>query len=139
MYKVPGRRSGFEELSPKYRIPFWTIYRASTVESQCRRARLPQSSRYTTGMNFGIINAYTMKTAVSLDDDLLHQADEAARQMGLSRSRLFAAAISEFLHWKKQEKMLRQLKDIYAGGATAVEKRLLKGMKSKVRAIAERE
>jgi predicted transcriptional regulator len=80
-----------------------------------------------------------MKTAVSLDDDLLKQADEAARQMGLSRSRFVAAAISEFLHRKKQEDMLQQLNDIYAEGITPVEKRLLKGMKSKVRAIAERE
>jgi metal-responsive CopG/Arc/MetJ family transcriptional regulator len=80
-----------------------------------------------------------MKTAVSLDDDLLKQADEAARQMGLSRSRFVAAAISEFLHRKKQEDMLQQLNDIYAEGITPVEKRLLKGMKSKFRAIAERE
>ena len=80
-----------------------------------------------------------MKIAVSLDDDLLQQADEAARQMGLSRSRFFAAAISEFLHKKKQEDMLHQLNEIYAEGIAPVEKRLLNGMKSKVRAIAERE
>ena len=80
-----------------------------------------------------------MKTAVSLDDDLLRQADEAARQMGLSRSRLFAVAISEFLHRKKQEQMLLQLNEIYAEGMTPVEKRLLKRMKAKVRRITERE
>lgn len=80
-----------------------------------------------------------MKTAVSLDDELLQQADEAARQMGLSRSRLFAAAISEFLQRKKQEEMLRQLNEIYAEGITPVEKRLLKGIKSKIRPITESE
>ena len=79
-----------------------------------------------------------MKTAVSLDDDLLQQADEAARQMGLSRSRFFAAAISEFLQRKKQEDMLHRLNEIYAASITPAEKRLLKGIKAKVRGIAER-
>lgn len=80
-----------------------------------------------------------MKTAVSLDDGLLQEADEAARQMGLSRSRLFAVAISEFLQRKKQQQMLLQLNEVYAGGMTPVEKRLLKRIKTKVRRIAERE
>lgn len=80
-----------------------------------------------------------MKTAVSLDDDLLQQADEAARQMGLSRSRFFAAAIFEFLQQKKKENMLDQLNETYAEGITPIEKRLLKGMKAKLRGIAERE
>jgi metal-responsive CopG/Arc/MetJ family transcriptional regulator len=38
-----------------------------------------------------------MKTAISIDDRLLREADEAARLMGLSRSRLFALAVGEFL------------------------------------------
>lgn len=80
-----------------------------------------------------------MKTAVSLDDDLLQEADEAARQMGLSRSRLFAVAISEFLKRKKQEQMLRQLNEIYAEGITPVDKRVLRQIKARVRRIAERE
>lgn len=36
MYKVPGRRSGFEELSPKYRIPFSTRYSLEGDKSQQR-------------------------------------------------------------------------------------------------------
>jgi metal-responsive CopG/Arc/MetJ family transcriptional regulator len=78
-----------------------------------------------------------IKTAVSVDDNLLRQADEAARQMGLSRSRLFAVAISEFLRRKKQEEMLLQLNEAYGEGMIPAEKRLLKGMKAKARRIAE--
>jgi hypothetical protein len=59
--------------------------------------------------------------------------------MGLSRSRFFAAAISDFLKKKKQEDMLHELNQIYAEGITPVEKRLLKGMKAKFRGIARRE
>ena len=80
-----------------------------------------------------------MKTAISINDDLLQQADEVARQLGLSRSALFAAAISEFLRREKQDDMLRRLNEVYAGGIAPVEKRLLNSMKTKVRRIAERE
>jgi metal-responsive CopG/Arc/MetJ family transcriptional regulator len=80
-----------------------------------------------------------MKTAVSLNDDLLQQADEAARQMGLSRSRFFAAAISQFLETKKQDDMLRQMNESYEKGATPTERRMLRGIKAKVRGIADRE
>jgi len=38
-----------------------------------------------------------MKTAISIDDGLLQEADETARLMGLSRSRLFALAVGDFL------------------------------------------
>jgi metal-responsive CopG/Arc/MetJ family transcriptional regulator len=79
-----------------------------------------------------------MKTAVSLDDNLLQQADEAARRMGLSRSRFFATAISEFLQTERQKDMLA-LNQVYSEGITPSEKRLLKGMKAKVRKIAEAE
>lgn len=44
-----------------------------------------------------------MKTAISIDDGLLREADETARMMGLSRSRLFALAVGDFLRrqrWK---------------------------------------
>jgi metal-responsive CopG/Arc/MetJ family transcriptional regulator len=80
-----------------------------------------------------------MKTAISLSDELLQQADDAARQMGLSRSRLFAVAIAEFLERQKQERMLQQLNEVYAGGMAGEEKRLLKQMKAKVRRVVERE
>lgn len=79
-----------------------------------------------------------MKTAVSLDDELLHEADEAARHMGLSRSRLFAVAIAEFLQRKKEEQMLAQLNEVYAEGMTPDEKRVLKGMKAQIRRTVEK-
>lgn len=71
-----------------------------------------------------------MKTAVSLDDDLLQQADGAARRLG-------AAAIADFRQ-KQQQVTLRQLNGVYAVGVTPEEKRVLKGIKSKARKIAER-
>jgi metal-responsive CopG/Arc/MetJ family transcriptional regulator len=74
-----------------------------------------------------------MKTAISMEDELLQQADETARVMGLSRSRLFALAVGDFLQRRRREQMLVRLNEVYANGGEAAEKRLLKGIKAKVR------
>jgi len=80
-----------------------------------------------------------MKTAISIDDGLLQEADETARRMGLSRSRLFALAVGDFLQRRRREQMLLRLNEIYAGGIEPAETRLLKGIKAKVRrAVKER-
>lgn len=71
-----------------------------------------------------------MKTAISIDDELLQQADETARLMGLSRSRLFAVAVGDFLNRRRQNQMLHQLNEVYANEPD--EKVLLKRIKTKV-------
>ncbi len=74
-----------------------------------------------------------MKTAISLDDGLLHEADEAARRMGLSRSRLFALAVGDLLERQRREQMMLRLNEVYANRLEPAEKRLLSGIKAKVR------
>ena len=74
-----------------------------------------------------------MKTAISIDDGLLQEADQTARLLGLSRSRLFAVAVGDFLQRQRQEQMLHRLNEVYAKAKQPVEKRLLKGIKAKVR------
>jgi Arc/MetJ family transcription regulator len=80
-----------------------------------------------------MIHGSNMKTAISIDDALLQQADQTARLMGLSRSRLFATAVRDFLQRQQQEQMMRQLNEVYGSQPEPDEKRLLKGMKAKVR------
>jgi len=80
-----------------------------------------------------------MKTAISIDGGLLREADETARRMGLSRSRLFALAVGDFLQRRRQEQMLRRLNEVYAGGMDSAERTVLNGIKPKVRrAVKER-
>ena len=74
-----------------------------------------------------------MKTAISIDDGLLQEADETARLMGLSRSRLFSLAVGNFLQRQREEQMLLRLNAVYANGVDPAAKRLLKGIKAKVR------
>jgi predicted transcriptional regulator len=90
------------------------------------------------GAKVSIILGSNMKTAISIDDGLLQEADETARLMGLSRSRLFAIAVGDFLERQRQERMLLRLNEVYANAAEQAEKdpaekRLLNGIKAKVR------
>ncbi len=74
-----------------------------------------------------------MKTAISIEDRILREADETARQMGLSRSRLFALALGDFLQRHRQEQILARLNEVYAKEAKPNEKLLLRGIKAKIR------
>jgi metal-responsive CopG/Arc/MetJ family transcriptional regulator len=55
-----------------------------------------------------------MKTAVSLPDDLFRKADATARHLQISRSQLYATAISEYLHKHDPAAITSRLNDIYS-------------------------
>jgi len=55
-----------------------------------------------------------MKTAISLPDDLFRQAELAARRLKISRSQLYATAITEFLDRRRTSKVTERLNQIYA-------------------------
>ena len=55
-----------------------------------------------------------MKTAVSLPDDLFNLAEAAARKLRISRSKLYATAISEFLDRRKSKQITKRLNEIYS-------------------------
>ena len=64
----------------------------------------------------GYNSGYTegMKTAVSLPDDLFRQADAVARRLRVSRSQLYATAISEFLKQQHGNTITERLNDVYS-------------------------
>ena len=47
-----------------------------------------------------------MKTAISLPDPLFEEAEAAAKDLGVSRSRLMQMALSEFLESRKEAKRI---------------------------------
>ena len=55
-----------------------------------------------------------MKTAVSLPDDLFESADALARRLGMSRSRLFATALAEFIAKHRASRVTERLNAVYA-------------------------
>jgi antitoxin MazE6 len=55
-----------------------------------------------------------MKTAISLPDLLFNEAEAAAKDLGLSRSKLIQAALEEFLKRRRDEEVTRRLNKSYA-------------------------
>ncbi|MBZ5592878.1 MAG: type II toxin-antitoxin system VapB family antitoxin [Acidobacteriia bacterium] len=74
-----------------------------------------------------------MKTAISLDDHLLKQADQTAQQMGLSRSGLFALALQDYLRRRRQQEVAEQLNRVYSGKPDLAGRRTTARMKAKFR------
>lgn len=60
-----------------------------------------------------VILRCALKTAVSIPDPVFHQADQAAKRLGLSRSELYARAVSRFLHDQRNEGVTEALDRIY--------------------------
>ncbi len=54
-----------------------------------------------------------VKTAVSLDKSLYEQIDTLAHKMNVSRSRLFAIALEDFLRRHENEQLLQEINRAY--------------------------
>lgn len=67
-----------------------------------------------------------MKTAISLPDPLFKEAEAAAKDLGLSRSKLIQTALEVFLHQRREASIREQL-DRYVAeqGDLAEEDRIL--------------
>ena len=74
-----------------------------------------------------------MKTAISVDGQLLSEADRTARELGVSRSRLFSLALEAYLRHRRQEEMIEQLNRAYAGKPDPANAPTLKRMKARFR------
>ncbi len=55
-----------------------------------------------------------MKTAVSVPDDLFLRAETAARRLQISRSQLYATALSEFLNLQEEIAITERLNQVYS-------------------------
>jgi metal-responsive CopG/Arc/MetJ family transcriptional regulator len=55
-----------------------------------------------------------MKTAISLPDDLFAEAEALATELGTSRSRLYAAAVREYLARHRPDAVTAALDRLYA-------------------------
>jgi metal-responsive CopG/Arc/MetJ family transcriptional regulator len=62
-----------------------------------------------------------MKTAVSLPDDLFRLAEAAARKLKMSRSELYATAISEFLAKRRSNQITERLNMVYGRDRSALD------------------
>jgi len=73
----------------------------------------------------------SIKTAISLEKTLFEQIDALAKEMQISRSRLFALAAQEFLGRHENRKLLGAINHAYADMPTAEEDKLLVEMRKR--------
>ena len=73
-----------------------------------------------------------MKTAISVEDSLMKQADQAARDLGLSRSGLIADALRDYLRKRRQALITEQLNQAYANEPSPEERLLVRRLRTKL-------
>jgi metal-responsive CopG/Arc/MetJ family transcriptional regulator len=76
-----------------------------------------------------------MKTAISVEDDLMEQADDAAQELGLSRSGLISAALREYLQRRRQAQVFSRLNQAYANEPNPDERQLVRKLRTKIPAL----
>jgi metal-responsive CopG/Arc/MetJ family transcriptional regulator len=81
----------------------------------------------------------TVKTAISLDKELYEEAEALADEQKVSRSRLYALALEEYLRRHESRLMLRELNAVYEAAPDENERALTEGMARQQRRIVEGE
>ena len=78
-----------------------------------------------------------VKTAISLDEVLLHRADFLADELKISRSRLFALALERFSREHDRREMQERLNQVYADGLDHEAQMWLEGARRLYRQVLE--
>ena len=63
----------------------------------------------------------TMKTAISIPDDLFAEAEGVAERLGLSRSEMFARAVRAFVKRNRDMGVTERLNEVYAKEASELD------------------
>lgn len=80
-----------------------------------------------------------VKTAISLQKSLFERADALARELNVSRSRLIALAVEEFIRRYENQQLLEKINSAYEDSPDPVEQARLRSMRRQHRRIVEGE
>jgi metal-responsive CopG/Arc/MetJ family transcriptional regulator len=78
-----------------------------------------------------------IKTAVSLQESLFKQVDALARKLNVTRSRLFALALENFVRHHENQQLLDKINQAYQDGPDPSEQKLLREMRRNQRKLLE--
>jgi metal-responsive CopG/Arc/MetJ family transcriptional regulator len=81
----------------------------------------------------------SIKTAISIHKSLFEQAENLARRMKVSRSRLFVLALEDYIHRQQNRELLTQINAAYANEPAPAEKALRRKVRRTHRRIVEGE
>jgi len=73
--------------------------------------------------------ATSVKTAISMQEELLIEVNRVAEELKVSRSRLFVLAVQDFIKKRENQKMLAQINDAFGDGPDAEEEIVQSGMR----------
>jgi hypothetical protein len=80
-----------------------------------------------------------IKTAISIQEPLFHEAEALAHEMKISRSRLFSLALEEFIRRQETRKLVESINAAYADGLDEDDQTMLRGMRAHQRRVLEAE
>lgn len=80
-----------------------------------------------------------IKTAISIEKNLFDQAENIARSMKVSRSKLFVIALQDFIEHQKNKELLAQINAAYADESDETEQTLRRKSRRQHRRIVEGE
>jgi predicted transcriptional regulator len=80
-----------------------------------------------------------IKTAISVRQSLFEQADSLAREMQVSRSRLFVLALEDYIRHHQNRELLAKINEAYEGEPDPDEGKRLRKMRRLHRKVVEGE
>lgn len=63
----------------------------------------------------------SLKTAISIPEDIYRDAEKAAKKLGMTRSRLYSAAVADFLTRYRKDDIKTKLNEVYAAGSQGID------------------
>ena len=81
----------------------------------------------------------SVKTAISMDDGLFKEADRLARQLRISRSRLFAQAVAEYIRRHQAEELIERISAAHEDFPDAEEKAFIKAAAQSLARLTEKD
>jgi antitoxin MazE6 len=80
-----------------------------------------------------------IKTAISLQKSLFEQVETLAREMKVSRSRLFVLALEDYIRRYQNQRLLERINQAYQDAPDATEQKLLRKMQRQHRNVVASE
>lgn len=71
----------------------------------------------------------TIKTAISVENELFRRVEELTEELQISRSRFFCLAAESYIERYETQKLVDALNEVYADGLTEEEKADMEAMK----------
>ena len=81
--------------------------------------------------------ATSVKTAISLQESLFEQVESLARQMKVSRSRVFTLALEDYIHRAENRRLVEKIDSAYQDAPSAAEQKPLHKMRRRHRKMVE--